>query len=132
MFTIFHLLQFVGSVAGLIAGISYGGRFGIPGAVLGGVLGFVIGTLAGRLPWVMAWTAMQRDLTRATAQELRKRVRREYYISHLLLAELASRGESLEGLRGVVVDQLNSSSADVRRFGEANAAAWFPDLVQAG
>ncbi len=133
MFTIFHLLQVLGVVAGLVVGAGVGGgRFGLAGAIAGGALGLVIGWFVGRLPWLLAWGALRRDLRRASAEELRQRVSREYYISHLLIAELASRGESIDVLREVVKEQLRSESPDRRRFAEATAKLWFPDLLGAG
>jgi hypothetical protein len=129
MITAFDMLQLIGTVAGVAAGIALGGRFGIAGTIIGGILGFVVGAFAGRVPWALAWASMRRELQRATVSEPRERAKTEYYFSHLLIAELASRGEPIDDLRSVVAAQLNSDSADVRRFGQANARLWFPDLL---
>jgi hypothetical protein len=133
MFTIFHLLQVLGVVAGFMIGaIVGGGRFGLAGAIAGGPIGVVVGWFVGRLPWLLALGALRRDLRRASAEELRQRVSREYYISHLLIGELASRDESIDVLREVVKEQLRSESPDRRRFAEGTAKLWFPDLLGAG
>jgi len=133
MFTIFHLLQLVGLVGGIVVGIIVGGsRFGIIGAVVGSALGLLLGLIVGRVPWLLAWAYMRHDLRRSSSEALRRRVGKEYFIAHLLIAELAARGESIDDLRPVVEQQLAADSKDVRRFAEHTARIWFPDLVGPG
>lgn len=133
MFTIFDCFPLFGGFTCLVAGATLGGhQFGVIGAVGGALVGLCVGVIAGRIPWIVSGAFMRRDLKRATSQNLRERVVKEYYISHLLIAELALRGESIETLREIVQRQLSSESADVRRFGEANAKLWFPELMKAG
>lgn len=131
MFTIFHVLQFIG----LTAGAAYGGTFGwhhygMAGAAIGTMAGLAVGTIIGRLPWTLVATYMRWDLKRSNVEKLRTRVDREPFISHLLIAELVSRGESSDSFRTTVIKQLQSPSPLEREFGEVNAKLWFPDLLQ--
>jgi len=133
MFTLFDALQLAAIVGGLALGIAIGGgHFGTAGAVVGGVAGVVAGWAVGETPWLLAWAWMRRDLRRATPDELRRRVGEEWYIAHLLIAELASRGETIDDLRPVIQDQLRSGSPDTRRAAEHTAGLWFPDLIDGG
>jgi hypothetical protein len=132
MFTIFHLLQLFGIIAGIALGAQLGQWYlGLAGAIGGGFVGLLAGFVVGRLPWVIGWAWMRRDLKRSSAGDLRRRLESQYFVSHLIIAELVTRGEPVESFRDLVVRQLNSDSPDVRRFGEANAALWFPELAKA-
>ena len=65
------------------------------------------------------------------ADNLRERLKSQYFISHLIIVELLQRGEPLESFRHTVRAQLASPSADVFQFGLANASIWFPDMLEA-
>jgi hypothetical protein len=128
--TTFHVIQLaavlIGAIAGYRSGYSVGGT---AAALLGAILGVSVGWFLGRLPFYFTLRSLLRALKGAASPELRSRLDREYFISHLIIAELISRGESVESFRSVVVSQLRSPSADVRRFGTANASVWFPQLL---
>jgi hypothetical protein len=62
--------------------------------VIAGVLvGVVAGWTIGRVPFVVASGSLRRSLRRASSFDLRSRLEREYFISHLIIADLVSRGE---------------------------------------
>jgi uncharacterized protein (TIGR02996 family) len=130
MFTLFDCFQIMGLAVAALAGLAAGHQlFGIVGAIAGTLLGLVVGAIVGRLPFVVAFGFLRRDLRNASTSSLRDRLQRQYYISHLIIAELVVRGEPVEGFREIVRAQLDSPSADERRFGSANADLWFPDLA---
>jgi hypothetical protein len=130
MFTTFDFIRILAALGGLILGGVIGSRFAnVFGAILGAAAGAFIGLLAGRLPFLIAWAWLRADLRRASVSQLRSRIETQYFISHLLIAELLRRREPLESFREPIVRQLRSESPDVRRFGLANARLLFPELV---
>jgi hypothetical protein len=132
MFTLFDLLELIGLVAGGITGFLVGVRhFGIGGAIVGTALGAFAGFVVGRLPFVIGLAWVRWDLRCSSVASLRERARGEYYVSHLILAELAIRGEPPESFKDIVLAQLASPQDDVRGFGLTNARVWFPDLASA-
>ena len=125
MFTIFHLLELMGMVFGIVAGAAAGRMwFGWLGLVLGGVAGFFLGGVLGRLPYAIASAILNRNLKRCDTQALRSRLEREYYISHLIIALLLSRGESVGSFREYVAGLRRSDSPDRRRFGDRLLQIW--------
>ena len=119
MFTIFHLFELMGAVFGIVAGAAAGKVwFGWVGLVLGGVTGFFVGGVLGRLPYAIAGEILKRNLKRCDVATLRSRLDREYYISHLIIAQLLVRGEPIESFRDYVAGLRRSDSPDRRRFGE--------------
>ena len=130
MLTMFDILQFGGVIAGAVFGYRLGAGFGgTVGGVLGSIAGIAVGWTVGRLPFVVSLWSLRRSFNRASVADLRSRLEREYFISHLIIAELVTRGEPVESFRSVVEHQLASQSADVQRFGRANAQVWFPELA---
>ena len=130
MLTVFDILEFAGAVAGAVFGYRLGaGVGGAVGGVLGATAGIAVGWFVGGLPFDVSFWFLWRSLRRASVTDLRSRLVREYYISHLIIAELVRRGEPVESFRPVVEQQLASPSADVQRFGNANARMWFPELA---
>ena len=95
MFTLFHLFQIVGIVIGLICGIfvgkSYFGWFGI---VFGGLLGVILGLIFGKIPFWVGSFYLHRELQRSSTETLKQRLEKDYFISHLIIAELVRRGET--------------------------------------
>ncbi len=131
MITIFDILQFSVALGAAMTGYRLGhAGAGRAGAFAGAVVGAAAGWIVGRVPAILASRWVHRAMRRANSADLRSRLERDYFLSHIILAELASRGEPLESLRPFVVAQLNSESADVQRFGRANAKMWFPDLLE--
>ena len=129
MFTFFDLLKLLAAIAGAVIGGSYGSSFGWPAAIAGTLMGLIAGMLVGNLPWLVSRAWMRYELKRSTVAKLKERLRREYFISHLIIGELLSRGESLEQFRDYVAGLLRSQNALERHCGESVARVWFPELL---
>jgi hypothetical protein len=129
VFTFFDLLKLLGAGAGAVIGGSYGSSFGWPAALAGILLGLIVGMLVANLPWAASRAWMRYDLKRSSVAKLKERLRREYFISHLLIGELVSRGEPLEQFRDYVAELLRSQNALERHCGEGVAGTWFPELL---
>lgn len=129
MFTLFDLLKLLGTLAGAVIGGSYGLSFGWPTAIVGALIGLMVGMLVGNLPWAASYAWMRYDLKRSSVATLKARLQREYFISHLLIGELVSRGEPLEQFRHYVAELLRSENALERHCGESAAGMWFPELL---
>jgi hypothetical protein len=126
----FHIFQSAGLIVGAVVGFRLGrGLGGMVGGVVGLIVGITVGWIVGRLPFAVTLWSVRRSLERASVAELRSRLDRQYYISHLIIAQLVIRGEPVESFRSIVEQQLASPSTDVQRFGRANAQMWFPELV---
>lgn len=116
---------------GLVLGADAGqARLGLIGAAAGALLGGVLGYLAGRLPFALACHWLMRDFSRQSSQRLRERLTAEYYVSHLILAELMRRGEDISGDLPAVLTLLRSESPDERKFGLGSLQLAFPELAQ--
>jgi hypothetical protein len=83
----------------------------------------------GRLPYLIALQTLMRNIQKCDAATLRLRLNKEYYISHLIIAELLLRGETIESFRSYVSGLVNSDVPDRRRFGQEVLRIW-PDAVQ--
>jgi hypothetical protein len=130
MLTIFDLLQGVGAFGGALFAGRFGyDSFGWPTAVVATPLGFVAGAYIGNLPWAAAGAWMRYDLKRSSNDKLKERLEAEYFVAHLLIAELVSRGEPLEQFRSYVGALLHSDDSSRHHFGEQTARIWFPDLL---
>ena len=105
------------------------GLAGWVGMIVGAALGLFLGFLAGKIPYIIAVQTLIRNLHRCDAATLRSRLNQEYYISHLIIAELLLRGEPIESFRGYVSGLLLSDSPDRRRFGNEVVRIW-PDSAQ--
>lgn len=130
MFTLFDLLQWA-TALGLMAGLSLVGQanYGWLGAISGGVLGFVGGSILGRVPWMLSWSSYRLHLKRSSTEKLMSELKEQYYVSHLLIAELVVRGEPVEQFWPYILSQVQSESSDQRRLGWHNLNIWFPRLA---
>jgi hypothetical protein len=128
--TIFHLISCAAFITGGVLGWRVGFAFGgVAGGLIAAAVGAYVGLIIGRIPGVLTVRSVLRSLRRTATAELRAQLEDQYYVSHLIIAELVSRGEPLESFRTIVEHQLTSSNPDVQRFGRANASMWFPELV---
>lgn len=125
MFTIFHLFGLMGAVFGIVAGAAVGKVWlGWLGLVLGGIAGFFAGVTLGALPYVIAGEILKRDLRRCDVATLHSRLDVEYYLSHLIIAQMLTRGEPIESFRDYVAELLRSNTPDRRRIGEQLLRIW--------
>jgi hypothetical protein len=130
LLTIFDILPVAVAVAGADCGYRAGhSGGGVAGGVVGAGCGVVVGWALGSLPFLLSARVLRRSLASSSIPHLRERLEREYFISHLIIAELVKRGEPVESVREAVMRQLASQNADVQRFGKTNAKLWFPDLL---
>jgi hypothetical protein len=131
MFTLFDLLQWT-TALGLMIGLALLGqaKLGWLGAIGGGVLGFVVGSILGRIPLMMSWASYHRHLKRSSTEQLKSELKEQYFVSHLLIAELVVRGEPVEQFWPYILSQVQSESSDQRRFGWRSLNVWFPRLAQ--
>ena len=124
------MFELLGALAGIAAGIVLGRRwFGALGMILLGLAGLFIGFYTGRLPYLIALQALMRNIQKSDATTLRLRLDKEYYISHLIIAELLLRGETIESFRHYISGLVNSDSPERRRFGLEVLRIW-PDAAQ--
>jgi hypothetical protein len=115
---------------GIAAGVAAGRRwFNWVGIIVGAVLGLFIGFLLGKLPYVIAVQTLIRNLHRCDSATLRSRLQQEYYISHLIIAELLLRGEPIESFQDYVSDLVRSDSPERRLFAKEVLRIW-PDTAQ--
>jgi hypothetical protein len=120
----------LGALSGIAAGVLLGRKwFGLTGMILLGLAGLFIGLFMGRLPYLVALQTLMRNIQRSDAATLRLRLDKEYYISHLIIAELLLRGENIESFRGYISGLVNSDSPKRRRFGQEVLRIW-PDAAQ--
>jgi hypothetical protein len=128
---LFDLIHVAGMLGGAGVGLTMGGReFGAAGAVVGGVLGLVVGHVLGIAPWCICWAAFRLSIKRAPTERLRERLKTEYYVSHLLIAEMVVRGEPAESFWPYVLSSLRSDSFAERHSGWKNLNIWFPRMAK--
>jgi len=130
MFTIFDLFQLLFPLIGLVYGFTTGQRyFGLLGGVGGALLGLAVGFVAGRLPFLIAWRSA--NFGGKSTDQLRQFFQNDqYFVFHLALAELLSRGEDVSSEKERIIDLLASDSLDRRRFGWASLQIAFPTLAE--
>ena len=129
MVTLFHLLPLCGAGVGLAHLAQQGNeRFGTTGAIIGGVIGALLGYFAGGIPWMLSSFFYRRCLKRSSTEELKRKVHKETHVAHLLIAELAVRGENVDDFFPDIIDMLRSEAADIRMNGIRNLQIWFPKM----
>ena len=130
MITLFDVLQWGAAFGGMLYGVRVGARFGWVGVIGGGLVGFVGGSILGRVPWVISRGWYRWHLKRTSTEELKSELKEQYYVSHLLIAELVIRGEPVEQFWPYVLSQVRGEFSDERRFGWENLRIWFPRMAQ--
>ena len=130
MFTFFDVMTVLMPIAGVLAGVAIGSFLGIVGSICGGVIGFVFGLVAGRLPLILVLRSIRQGLSRQSTDSLRQLLRRgDSPVPHLVLRELASRGEDIRSELDVVLQLLESDSVAQRRRGWMALKAAYPALA---
>jgi hypothetical protein len=131
MFTLFDMFAVIAAVVGLsgaaFAGYAFWGGWGGLG---GAIIGVVVGWFVGNIPAVYASNKLKRELKQTPDDELKARLVSQYYISHLIIAELVVRGHPVEDFRDYVLTRINSEHIDQRRFAWTNLRIWFPELAE--
>jgi hypothetical protein len=131
-FTLFGLIRIAFVMAGIVIGGSWGSAwFGSVGGFTGGALGVIVGYIIGGVPYALSIRTLQNSLDKETDLQLRDRIAsgKEYYISHLLLAQLMKRGQDVTDMLPSIVDLLESESSDRRRFGWGSLKFAFPEIA---
>ncbi|NBC41207.1 hypothetical protein GTZ93_15360 [Corallococcus exiguus] len=132
MFTVFDLFRLLSVLAGAGVGAFVGhGLLGWMGAAGGVLVGWVVGYGVGGLPFFFVARFLNNDLRRADPASLSQRLEAEYFISHLILAELAQRGEDLAKYEEPILQLLRSESGDRRRHGWASLRFFYPARAEA-
>jgi len=106
----------------------YGSSFGWFGTILGWALGLTIGYFVGSIPFVITAMVVRFKLKRTTNENLKKQLWEQYFISHLIIAELVARGEPVEQFRNYAESLFYSTDEDRKKYGVGLAKMWFPDL----
>jgi hypothetical protein len=132
MTTIFHFIAFFGVVIGFAVGGIIGGKlYGMFGGLGGAVLGAYIGLVAGRLPGFFSKRALVKKIRHKTTDQLRAILHgNEFYLFHLVIAELAVRGEDIQKERGCVVQLLVSDNYAARVCGWQTLRCFFPEVAK--
>ncbi|MFY2558730.1 hypothetical protein ACN469_13970 [Corallococcus terminator] len=132
MFTAFDMFQVLSLLVGAGVGSVVGhGLLGWMGAVGGVLVGAVVGFCVGGLPSFFVARSLEKDLRRADPESLRQRLGEQYFISHLILAELAVRGEDLAKYEEPILQLLRSDSESQRRHGWASLRYFYPARAEA-
>jgi hypothetical protein len=127
--TAFDVIQWAAIFAGGYGGYALGSKhFGLFGGIGGGVVGLIAGYFLGRLPFLIAWRSL--GIRHKSTEELKSIFQRDqFFIFHLALAELISRGVDVSGEKLRVLDLLLSAASDRRRFGWGSLQIAYPDLA---
>lgn len=132
MFTLFDvatlIAAFTGAIVGALLGHAWLGGWGL---LPGGILGIVGGFYLGRVPLVVSLWELRRKLERTSDEDLLEQLQQRYFISHLIIAKLVTRGHDPQDFRVYVDSLVASSSSDKRRFGWYNMRVWFPERAAA-
>ncbi|WP_147468258.1 hypothetical protein [Corallococcus interemptor] len=107
------------------------GLLGWMGAAGGVPVGWVLGYGVGGLPFLVVARILSNNLRRTDPASLKQRLEAEYYISHLLLAELAQRGEDLAQYEEPILQLLQAESGDRRQHGWTSLQSFYPARAEA-
>jgi len=131
MFTCFHAVQwFAAAFVMVFAAVFCWQSWGWPGGIVGAAAGFFAGVLIGRLPVAISSVILRFQLKRASVEKLKQDLEEQYFVSHLLIAELIRRGEAVQQFWPYVLSLLKSDSDHKRRFGWHNLNIWFPEFAK--
>jgi hypothetical protein len=97
--------------------------------LIGATLGISVGCLAGALLHEFALIGMRLGMKWSDTTKLKSRLERDYCLSHLIIAELVSRGEPVQQFRGHVEALVRSNSASRRSCGKECRKKWFPNMA---
>ena len=129
--TLFDVFRMTAAIGGCSAGFVLGYKVGSwPGGIALGFCGLYLGTVIGRIPIALALKFLERDIRRCNTANLREKLTSQPYLSHFIVAELVTRGESERELQDHALSLLLSESGDVRWQGWRTVNLCFPALAE--
>ncbi|MCL2871895.1 MAG: hypothetical protein FWF41_02765 [Betaproteobacteria bacterium] len=129
-FTFFDALIVIGIIAGIFIGHKCGLLwFGTTGAIGIALVGGAMGYIVARLPWVFANRSIKQRLEKEPSQQLRERLHHEYFVAHLILAQLMKRGEDISNELPWVIGLIKSEDKNRRIFGWSALKFAFPKIA---
>jgi membrane protein YqaA with SNARE-associated domain len=129
MMTLFDLIQVLALLIGVYFGATQGYQSGnVLGLFVGALIGLLAGWVIGRLPFLVAMIWARADLKRASTEKLQSRLAREYFSSHLIIAELLQRGEPITSFSEYANELAQSKDTNKARFGKNLLTIW-PELI---
>ena len=99
------------------------------GVVIGATLGLLVGFLIGMLLQEFGEIAIRLRMKFLDTANLRARLERDQCLSHLIIAELVSRGDPVEPFRDQVETLIRSNSFFQRSSGKQCRKKWFRDMT---
>jgi len=129
--TLFDIIEWIGILAGVSTGAVLGWKHsGIAGGAIGAVVGGLAGFLFGRLPLFAVSQVL--GIRRKSADELDAIFQKDqYYIFHLALPELMSRGVDVSPHKPRILGLLLADDSGRRGFGWTCLRLAFPELASA-
>lgn len=130
MITIFDILPIAGFIFGAIFFAQYGQQhFGVSGGAVGLLLGGAAGFAIGKATWFLTWRIA--NIEGKSDKELRGILDSDkYFIYHLALAVLMSRGENIDQYKKKLIALLSAQEHDRRLFGWRALGFAFPELAR--
>ena len=132
MITIFQIITLVTTVIGLANGMVFGAKlYGWLGGLIGGLFGAYLGLILGRLPGFFSKRALVNKIRRKNTDQLLTILHgNQFHLFHLVIAELAVRGEDIQKERSCVVKLLVSDNYAARVCGWRTVQYFFPDVAK--
>ena len=125
--TTFHLVAITAAIGCAIAAFILVRRaWGWPFAVLAVPVAFYLGLTIGWIPARVTGARILGELRRASVDELRERLRTQWFLSHYIIPILYARGESLESLKRYTLELMLASDPAQRWQGWRNLNLLFP------
>jgi hypothetical protein len=128
-FTIYDLLSLFGALLMCGLGAKLGMYVGWPMAVIGGIAGLLLGGIPGKLLGDHGIMSLFRELNAQDTPALYIRLRKQYFLSHLIVLILLKRGEPVGHLQDTTLEMLLADDSDVRWHGWRTLNLNFPDTA---
>jgi hypothetical protein len=119
-FTIFHLLNLLGSLLGLYFGLRTGLHyFHLPVAILCSILGLITGMLLGAIPRYLAEKSFWKEITQSPDSRLLQIIQQDRwnFRQTMALLQLSTRGHDVQPHLPRILSMLESESPETRAFG---------------
>jgi len=131
-YTIFDSLSFIVIFSVAVVGARYAYmNFGFVGGLAGAAIGGGIGLFLGRLPYAILSWSIQRYFKNKSSEVIRAYIHKgdHFVITHILLANLMVRGESIIDELPFVLDLMKSDSLNRRQHGWLAFRLSYPELL---